>query len=145
MASAPVPATTAPEEPAVDLARLTGVYIRIPDHKAERKRAMEAEIADLDAKLEVIEGEMLKHLNKHGMENVRTVAGTFYRQEDIKPNIVDDAAFYKWIKDNDAFDALERRVKKTFISEFMETHEGGLPPPGIHVHREYVVRVRKPQ
>jgi hypothetical protein len=53
--------------------------------------------------------------------------------------------FYGWIKDNDAFDALERRVKKTFVTEFMETHEGGLPPPGITVSREYVVRVRKPQ
>lgn len=135
---------TAPA-PTVDLSQVAATYVKIRDAKAEKKRAFEAEVAELDAKLEKLEGFMLQHLNTHNMDSVRTDGGTFYRQEDIKPNIVDDVAFYGWIKANDAFDALERRVKKTFISEFMETHEGGLPPPGIAVAREYVVRVRKPQ
>lgn len=136
---------TAPTSPAptVDLAKVTSTYVKIRDARGELKRAFEAEDAELKAKLEKLEGFMLQHLNTHGMESVRTEGGTFYRQEDVRPNIVDDVAFYSWIKQNDAFDALERRVKKTFVTEFMETHEGGLPPPGINVSREYVVRVRK--
>jgi hypothetical protein len=76
----------------------------------------------------MIEGYMLRHLNQHGMESVRTEGGTFYKQEAIKPNIVDDVAFFAWVKDNDAFDALERRVKVGFIKEFAEAHEGGCHP-----------------
>lgn len=136
---------TAPASPTVDLAKIAATYIKIRDAKSDLKREMEAKIAELDGQLEKLEGFMLSHLNAHGMDSVRTAGGTFYRQEDIRPNIVDDQLFYGWIKEHDAFDALERRVKKTFISEFMETHEGGLPPPGINVSREYVVRVRKPQ
>lgn len=136
---------TAPAPPQVDLSKVAETYIKIRDAKHDRKKAWEAEEAEFNAKLEKLEGFMLQHLNTHGTDSVRTAGGTFYRQEDIRPNITDDVAFYGWIKDNDAFDALERRVKKTFISEFMETHEGGLPPPGITVSREYVVRVRKPQ
>jgi hypothetical protein len=137
---------TAPA-PQVDLSKVAETYIKIRDAKAEKKRAFEAEVATLDGQLEKLEGFMLQHLNTHGMDSVRTAGGTFYRQEDIRPNITDDVLFYGWIKDNDAFDALERRVKKTFVSEFMETHEGGLPPPGItarrreetsYVSREYV-------
>jgi hypothetical protein len=64
------------------------------------------------AQLATIEGFMLEHLNTHGMESVRTDGGTFYKQEEIKPNIVDDAAFFAWIKENDAFDAMQRRVKR---------------------------------
>lgn len=135
---------TAPA-PSIDLSQVAETYIKIRDAKATRRKAWEAEEAEFDAKLEKLEGFMLKHLNEHGMDSVRTAGGTFYRQEEIRPNITDDVAFYGWIKANDAFDALERRVKRTFVSEFMETHEGGLPPPGITVSREYVVRVRKPQ
>lgn len=142
MATAP---TVSPPAPALDLAKIAETYIKIRDAKATRRKAWEAEETEFNAKLEKLEGFMLSHLNQHGMESVRTDGGTFYRQEDIRPNIVDDASFYAWVKENDAFDALERRVKKTFVSEFMETHEGNLPPPGIAVTREYVVRVRKPQ
>lgn len=136
---------TAPAPPTVDLAKVIETYIKIRDARGVLKREFEAKDAELKGDLEKLEGFMLGHLNQHGMESVRTEAGTFYRQEDIRPNIVDDVAFYTWVKENDAFDALERRVKKTFVSEFMETHEGGLPPPGINVSREYVVRVRRPQ
>jgi hypothetical protein len=135
---------TAPSLPQIDLSQVAETYIKIRDAKHELKKKMEAELAEYDGKLEKLEGFMLSHLNTHGMDSVRTAGGTFYRQEDIRPNIVDDAAFYAWIKENDAFDALERRVKKTFVTEFMETHEGGLPPPGLNVSREYVVRVRRP-
>lgn len=139
------PAAPPTPAPAIDLAKIADTYIKIRDAKSARKKEWEADEAEYDAKLEKLEGFMLKHLNEHQMDSVRTSGGTFYRQQDIRPNIVDDAAFYAWIKENDAFDALERRVKKTFVSEFMESHEGGLPPPGISVTREYVVRVRKPQ
>jgi hypothetical protein len=138
---------TAPAPPAIpiDVSRLTAVYVAIRDRRSEIKRIYEAEDEQLKAQLETIEGAMLKHLNDHGMESVRTDAGTFYKQEEIKPNIVDDKAFFQWIKDNNAFDAMQRRVSVTFVKEFMDSHEGKLPPPGIQVSREYVCRVRKPK
>jgi hypothetical protein len=141
MATAPAPAPTAP---AVDLAQLSATYIKIREAKLARKHAWEAEEEEFDKKLATIEGFMLGHLNTHGMDSVKTTGGTFYKQIEIKPNIVDDAAFFAWIKENDAFDALQRRVAVGFVKEFMETHEDGLPP-GIAVSRESVVRVRKPQ
>jgi hypothetical protein len=37
---------------------------------------------------------------------------------------------------------LEKRIKKTFVQEWMDAHEG-TPPPGVNVYREFVVRVRR--
>src|SRR4051812_37571294 len=106
--------TTAPQAPpalAIDLGQVTETYSKIRDARAEQKRVFETADKELKRQLEKLEGFMLAHLNTHGMDAVRTEFGTFYRQEDIRPNIVDDEAFYGWIKDNNAFDALERRVK----------------------------------
>lgn len=126
----------------MDHNKLVSVYTKIRDKRAEIKKAYEAEDAELKAKLEKLEGVLLGQLNTTNTDAIRTEAGTVYRQEDITPSGTDWSAFYDWVKANDAFDALERRIKKTFVSEYMERNEGAIPP-GVSVYRKYVVRVRK--
>lgn len=130
-------------DPTADLGKLTKAFINIRDARDALRRQHDDSDKDLKAAQERIENAMLNHLNTHGMESVRTEFGTFYKQEDIKPSGADWGALYDWIKEHDAWDALERRIKKTFIAEYMEAHQGALPP-GVNVHREFVVRVRRP-
>jgi hypothetical protein len=126
----------------MDINKLVSVYTKIRDKRSEIKRAYEAEDDALKAQLVKLEGVLLGHLNTTNSDSIRTEAGTFYRQQDVTPSASDWAAFYDWIKQNDAFDALERRVKKTFVTEYMEANDGAIPP-GVSVYRQYVVRVRK--
>lgn len=121
---------------------MTKAYVKIRDARTELKRDFEEKDSALKAKLERIEAEMLKFLQENNTDSVKTANGTFYRQEEITPTGSDWDALYRWISENDAFDALERRIKKGFVKEYMETHEGGVPP-GVSVYREYVVRVRR--
>lgn len=126
----------------IDLGKVTKAHINIRDARSALKKQFDTADADLKAAQVKLEAAMLGHLNQHGTESVRTEAGTFYRQEEITPSGSDWSAFYDWIKEHDAWDALERRIKKTFVKEFAEAHNGQLPP-GVSVHREYVVRVRR--
>jgi nanoRNase/pAp phosphatase (c-di-AMP/oligoRNAs hydrolase) len=126
----------------MDLNKVVATYVKIRDKRAEKKRAFEAEDADLKAKMERIEAFLLQHLESVQATQVGTDHGTFYRQKDVIPSAADWGAFYDWIKQNDAFDALERRIKKTFITQYMEANEGALPP-GVNVFSKYVVRVRR--
>jgi hypothetical protein len=139
---------TAPAAPPVstqiNMAQVAAAYVKIRAAKSALTAEFETKVAELDGKLQQLEGVMLKHLNTHGMTSVATEGGTFYKQEDIKPSCGDWNAYYQWITENNAFEGLEKRVGKGFIKDFMEAHEG-LLPPGINVHREWVVRVRKPQ
>lgn len=128
--------------PQVDLGKITKAFLNIRDARSALRKQFDDSDAEMKKAQERLEAAMLDHLNKHGMESVRTESGTFYRQEDIKPSGSDWESFYAWVKQHDAWDALERRIKKTFIAEYMETHQGQLPP-GVSVHREFVVRVRK--
>lgn len=148
---------------AVDLDKIVSVYTKIRDKRSELKKAFETKDAELKGKLEQLEAVLLSQLNTTKSDSTKTAHGTFYRQKDVMPSCSDWAAFYEWIKKHDAFDALERRVKKTFITDYMEEqrrkaleqqaedgHDGEHPddttpplPPGINVYTKYVVRVRK--
>lgn len=126
----------------MDSDALTKTYIKIREARSLAKKEWEAKDQELKEKLDRIEAEMLKFLNETHQESARTASGIFYKQEEITPTGSDWDALYRWIAKNDAFDALDRRIKKTFIKTYMEEHNGAIPP-GISVFREYVVRVRR--
>ena len=126
----------------MDTNKLVKAFVAIRDARSEAKKIFEAGDSALKAKQERLEAEMLKFLLDTKTDSVRTEHGTFYRQEDIIPRGEDWDAFYKWVAKNDAFDALERRIKKTFVAEYMAANKGKIPP-GVSVLREFVVRVRR--
>lgn len=125
-----------------DTAAVVRAYRAIRAKRSQIKKAYEAEDNDLKAKLERLEGAMLSHLNDTNSKSQGTDAGIFYKQEEITPSAADWPTIYKWIVENDAFEFLEKRITKTAVKQFMDDHDGS-SPPGMNVHREFVVRVRK--
>jgi hypothetical protein len=61
----------------------------------------------------------------------------------MKAGAADWGAIWDWMKEHDAADLLERRLKVGFIQQYMEDNEGAVPP-GINIHREFEVSVRRP-
>lgn len=126
----------------MDVDRLAKAYIALREARSALKAEFEEKYKTLGAKQERLENEMLRFLQENNSDSVKTSNGTIYRQEELTPSGSDWEAFYNWVAENEAFDALERRIKKTFVKEYMEAHDGA-PPPGVSVYREYVVRVRR--
>lgn len=126
----------------LDMTKIVKAHIAIRDARRVLAEQFNTRDADLKTKQARLEAEMLRFMQASNMDSVRTEAGTFYRQEVIKPSGADWEALYKWIKDHEAFDALERRIKATFIKDYMDEHDGETPP-GVNIHREYVARVRR--
>jgi hypothetical protein len=127
-------------EQEVKLDKVAATYVKIRDKRSELKKQYEAEDLKLKDQLETINGFFLETLKALGVESARTKHGTIYRSLDIKPSCEDWSVFYAWIAENNAFDALERRVKKSFITAFMEDNKDELPP-GIAVVKEYIAKV----
>ena len=129
----------------MDIEKLTKAYIAIRDKRAEIKKAFDLEYTELGSKLDRLQAELLRFMQENKSEAIKTTFGTVYRQEEVKPSCSDWSALDAWEKANpdiNASDILEKRVSKKFITEYMEAHEGALPP-GISIYREYVARVRR--
>lgn len=126
----------------MDIDEMVDVYQRIHEARRELKRKFDEEDRELKTDEEAIKLALLGFMQKSGLKSVKTNHGTAYQQEEVIPTGSDWHAFYDWVREHNAFDALERRIKKTFIKEFMENNEGAVPP-GVSVLRELTVRIRR--
>ena len=124
------------------LDKVCATYVKIRDARAALKKEWEAKDLELKAQLETIDSYLLETLQTLGVESVRTKHGTVYQSVSVKPSCQDWNMFYAWISENQAFDALEKRVKKSFIVDYMSDNRDGLPP-GITVMKEYTVTIRR--
>lgn len=122
--------------------KLVKAYLNLREARHTLKRKFDEDDGALKIKQERIESALLAFLNENKVDRVATPLATVYRQEEMTPTAADWSAVYEFIKENDAFEMLERRLKKTFVKDYMEQHEGGVPP-GVSVFREFVVRVRR--
>ena len=124
------------------LDKVCETYVKIRDARTALKKEFEAKDLELKSQLEVLDSHLLQTLQTLGVESVRTKHGTVYQSVTVKPSCQDWAVFYSWIAEHDAFDALERRVKRSFITEYMADNKDELPP-GITVLKEYTVTIRR--
>lgn len=120
---------------------LVSVYIKIRNARAANTREYEAKDKELSAQLKQVEQELTRRAQAEGVEGFKTEHGTTYLDTSVKASIRDDTAFFAWIKQHDAFDFLERRVKGSEVKKYIENHEGALPP-GIDVFKEITTKVR---
>jgi hypothetical protein len=131
-------------EAAIDFGRVVQAYNAIRDARTAKRHAWEKEDLLLEEDSNVLKRLMLDLLNRNGASSIKTDNGTAYRSLKTKPSVADWSAFYAWIvEDPERFEALEKRVKATFISQYMEENGDALPP-GVNCHREYEVAVRRP-
>lgn len=127
----------------MDLSKIVRTYIKMRDTLTAERRAFEEKEREIKEQMKVLENAMLQQLNTTNVESLRTSEGTVYRTKEIIPSGSDWDAFYAWIAKNNEFEALERRIKRTFIKDYMDANDGALPP-GVSVHSEFVARVRRP-
>ena len=112
-------------------------------------KAFNEEMVPLKAKLDTIDGVMLKVLEASGTKSMATESGTAFKKKSESIKVEDKAAFTQFVMDKmatdgaDAFGYMTCAASKTVILEYMEDNEG-LLPPGIKYDSFIAVQVRKP-
>jgi len=135
-------AATEEDTPSIPLDKLTEVYIKIREHRQRKARAFEDEDKLLEEQLQVIEQHMLEVCKQNNASSIRTEHGTVIRQIKSRYWTNDWDSMYAFIKDNNAFGLLEKRLHQTHMKEFLSENPDKLPM-GLNVEREYNIVVRR--
>jgi hypothetical protein len=126
----------------MDANKLVQVYIKIRDAKAEKTKEMEAEIAALDEQLSAIETELLELCKTTGQDGGKTQFGSFRRSVKTRYWTSDWDSMYRFIKEHDAPELLERRVSQTTFKEFLQANPDKLPE-GMNVDSRYAITITR--
>ncbi len=124
--------------------RLIEVYIKIRDKRKELKDAFEEKDDELKDQLQLVENELLRRANEQGVTSFKADSGVAYTTETLKANVADKDAFFDFLREEELFDLMQARVSTRTLQEYMDEHDGKVPP-GVNVFREKHVRVNRPR
>lgn len=130
--------TTATAEQAVATPTL-GELIERREQLRDQKRALSAELKEIDAQLDANEGEVLGALDTAGLEHAKINGVSVSISEQTMPSVEDWDKLYAFIKDNDAFYMLQRRVS---TGPFREMLTMGEELPGVAQYTQRKVNMR---
>ena len=126
----------------MDANQLVKVYIKIRDAKEIKKKQMEAEIADLDQQLSAVEQELLEICKTTGQDGGKTQFGSFTRSVKTRYWTSDWDSMYKFIREHDAPDLLERRIAQGNFAQFIQENPDKMPA-GVNIESKYSITVRR--
>jgi hypothetical protein len=125
-----------------DASKLVQVYIKIRDARDMKQRQMEQEVNELNEQLGVIEQELLEICKATGQDGGKTSFGSFSRSVKTRYWTSDWDSMYKFIREHDAPELLERRIHQGNFSEFLKENPDNMPA-GVNVESKYSVTVRR--
>ena len=122
--------------------KLVQTYIKIRDAKDTLVREHEQALKSLTEQMEIIEQELLELCKSTGQDGGRTQYGTFTRTVKERYWTNDWDSMYRFIKEHDAPELLERRIAQGNFKEFLKDNPDKLPE-GLNVDSRYSITVRR--
>jgi hypothetical protein len=122
--------------------KLVEAYRILREKKEQVDAEYKAKLEEIRRRQEIIENKILDFFNQAGVESARTPHGTAYISEVFNAKVVNRDDFYRFVRDNDAWDFVEARANKTAVKQYIEEHNGSLPP-GVDVAVIRKVNIRK--
>lgn len=120
--------------------KLVQVYVKIRDAIKKINAENAERLSKITEQHELVANELLQRMNQRGNDGFKTEYGTVYKAETVRCSIASEETLFDWIKQHDAFDMMERRIKSTAVQAYIKEH--GITPPGVSVFREFSARVR---
>ena len=111
-----------------------------------KKEALEAEIKDqvkeLKDKMAKLEAWIKTKADAEGVTSFKTAHGTAFVTTNDYANVADWDAVLAFVKENEAYDMLEKRVSKNGVRGYIDEHK--TVPSGVNYGTRIDVNVRKP-
>jgi hypothetical protein len=131
-----------PEEKVLPPDLLAAAYIKIRD----AIDTLTADYEDAKAKLEeqknVVAEKLLEVCNDNNATSIKTKHGTIMRKVSTRYWTNDWESMYAFIKDNDAYALLERRIHQGNLKQFLEENPDTVPM-GLQADSKYTISVRR--
>jgi hypothetical protein len=126
----------------IPLEKLTRIYIKMREKKAEVTHEMEDKISKIESDMKAVKSAILQHMKDIGAESLKTSAGVVYRTVRTTYATSDWESMNKFILEHSVPELLEKRIHQTNMKAFLEENPE-LIPAGLNANSEYSVTIRR--
>jgi len=116
-------------------------YVQIRDEKKLKEDGHKAEMAELNKRLDVIEGYLLADMRARGENSFSTPSGTAFIKHNEWIKVADKEVFLAWVKESGDLNFLTVSASKTNCLEYKENT--GVLPPGLNYSASLEVGIRR--
>lgn len=103
---------------------------------------LENKVKDIKAKRAQVQNALNEACQKLNVSSLKTSVGTLTRTLKTRYWTNDWPEMYKFLKDNDALELMEKRISQSNMKDFVANNPD-LSPPGLQATSEYSVSIRK--
>ena len=103
---------------------------------------LENKVKDIKAKRAQVQNALNEACQKLNVSSLKTTVGTLTRTLKTRYWTNDWPEMYKFLKDNDALELMEKRISQSNMKDFVANNPD-LSPPGLQATSEYSVSIRK--
>lgn len=122
--------------------RLTQVYIKIRDKRAQIAAEFKEKDDKLKSQLDSVKSALLDYCNEQGVKSVRTGHGLVYRTTKVRYWTSDWDSMNTFILENGLPEFYEKRLNQGVVKSYLEENPESIPP-GLNSNTEYTLTVRK--
>tara|TARA_R100001510_G_C7627614_1_gene187152 strand:- start:502 stop:906 length:405 start_codon:yes stop_codon:yes gene_type:complete len=126
----------------VTVDKVVAKYIGYRNEKESLESDTKAKVKIIKENMAKLEAWLKEKADKDGVDSFKTSSGTAFLTTTDFARVEDWDATLGFIKDNDAYDLLEKRVSKTAVRGYIEANKS--VPSGINYGTRIDVNVRKP-
>ena len=126
----------------IDVNKLVRVYLKMKDAHTQMLHDFQEKETELKGQMDQVKQALLEYCKEHNTESVKTESGLFYRTVSKKYWTSDWDSMYRFIKEHDVPELLERRVSQTTFKEFLQANPDKLPE-GMNVDSRYAITVTR--
>lgn len=122
--------------------KLSEVYLKIRDARSALKEKYDLEDKKLEEQMDVIEARLLEICKDTDADSIKTQSGTVMRRVATRYWTNDWDSMYNFVKENDAYGLLERRLHQTNMKQFLEENPDKFPK-GMLLDSQYKITIRR--
>lgn len=126
-------------EPPID--KVIARYMQFRQERDDIERVAKEKIKTIDASMDKLEAFILAKMEAEGVTTFKTPFGTAFKSTSDFASVSSWDDTLEFIKDQEAWHLLERRVNKIAVREYVDS---GSVPPGVTYGTKVNVSIRRP-
>lgn len=126
----------------INVGQVVATYLKLRGQKIAIELETKEKVKGIKEKMDKLEAWIKTQADEQGVKSFKTDHGTAFLTTTDYANVADWDSVLEFIRENEAYDMLEKRISKTAVRGYIDQNKS--VPPGVNYGTKLEVNFRSP-